>query len=166
MLTPLVLFTITRHTVGAVFLSQGRPDVQLRWSILMVVLVAAYTLAGAPWGLFGAVTAVSTLEAVGWVISHRMANGLLELPFRRFLANLRTPLIAAALFGGALQLLRGVTGFGAAEPSWPNLAAWAAAAVPLYAAALHLLDAGLSRSFWRTLMDVLGAALKGRERTT
>ncbi len=164
MLTPLVLFTITRHTVGAVFLSQGRPEVQLRWSLLMVVLVAAYTLAGAPWGLFGAVAAVSTLEVVGWVISHRWANRLLELPFRRFLANLRTPLGAALLFGAGLYLLKSVTAAGAAGPSWPVLAVWAAGAVPLYAAVVHVLDAELSRSFWRTLADVLRSAAAGRGR--
>ncbi len=162
LLTPLVLFTITRHTVGAVFLSQGRPDIQLRWSVLMVALVAAYTLAGAPWGLSGAVTAVSTLEVVGWVISHRWANRLLELPFRRFLANLRAPALAAGLFGGSLWLLRDVTGSLAAEPSWPTLAAWGVGAVPLWAAALHVMDRELSRAFWRTLGAVLGAGLARR----
>ncbi len=154
-LTPLVLFSITRHTVGAVFLSQGRPDTQLRWSLLMVVLVAAFTLIGSPWGLFGAVTALSTLELFGWLASHRMANRLIGLPMRRFLGNLLVPFAAAMLFGGLLLVLRVLAGGADTAPSWPGTVGWAVLSVPLYAAVLHALDPELSRALWRTLVDTV-----------
>jgi PST family polysaccharide transporter len=154
-LTPLVLFTATRHTVSAVFLSQGRPDTQLRWSVLMIVLAGVYVIAGSPWGLFGAVAALSILEVAGWVISHRMANRLLELPMRAFLGNLRVPALATLILGTLLLGARSLGGWGSAEPSWPALLAWASASLPVYAAVLHALDPELSRAFWGTLRDVL-----------
>jgi len=154
-LTPLVLFSITRHTVGAVFLSQGRPDTQLWWSLLMVALVATFTMIGSPWGLLGSVTALSTLEVFGWLASHRMANRLIELPMRRFLGNLLVPFVCATVFGGLLLALRATTGGAGAAVSWPGMVARAALAVPLYAAVLHALDAELSRSLWRTLADTV-----------
>ena len=154
-LTALVLFMTTRHTVSPVFLSQGRPDVQLRWSVAMVVLAGAYVIAGSPWGLFGGVAALSILEVVGWVISHRMANALLELPMRAFLRNLSVPFATTLLLGGLLLVARGLSGWGVSEPSWPVLVAWAAASLPVYAALLHALDVELSRSFWGTLRDVV-----------
>lgn len=154
-LTPLVLFSITRHTVGAVFLSKGRPDTQLGWSVLMIALVATFTLVGSPWGLFGSVAALSTLEVFGWVASHRMANRLLELPMRRFLGNLLVPLAAAMVFGGLLLGLGRLSGGDGAAPSWPGTMAWAALAIPLYGAVLHTMDAELSRALWRTLADTV-----------
>jgi O-antigen/teichoic acid export membrane protein len=154
-LTPLVLFTTTRHTVSPVFLSQGRPDVQMRWSLLMVVLAGAYVIAGSPWGLFGAIAALSILEVVSWIVSHRMANALLGLTMSAFLRNLLVPMATTLVLGGVLLAARSLGGWGVAEPSWPVLAAWAAASLPVYVAVLHALDAELSRSFWRTLRDVL-----------
>lgn len=155
LMTPLVLFTITNHTIGAVFLSQGRPDAQLRWTLLSIPLVAAYLAAGSPWGLAGVVAALSTLEVVGWLISHRMANRLLDLPLRPFLANLARPLAVALAFGGVLALLRRLPWWADAAPAWPSVAAWAAAGLPIYAALLHLADARLSRSLWRALLDMV-----------
>ena len=154
-LTPLVLFSITRHTVGAVFLSQGRPDTQLWWSLLMMTLVATFTLVGSPWGLLGSVAALSMLEVFGWVASHRMANRLIGLPMRRFLANLLVPFVTALVFGGLLLGLRRLAGGDAAAVSWPGMVARVALAVPLYAALLHAFDAELSRSLWRTLADTV-----------
>jgi O-antigen/teichoic acid export membrane protein len=153
-MTPLVLFTITNHTIGAVFLSQGRPDTQLRWSLISIVLVAAYLATGVSWGLLGVVTALSTLELAGWLTSHSMANRLLQLPLRRFLANLALPLAASLLFGALLLLLRRLPWWAAAPASWPSLALWALAALPLYAAVLHGLDRETSRSFWHALAEV------------
>ncbi|NJD19422.1 MAG: hypothetical protein FIA95_09105 [Gemmatimonadetes bacterium] len=165
-LTPLVLFTITRHTVGAVFLSQGRPDLQLRWSVLMIVLAAAYVAVGSPRGLLGVVVALYALEGVGWWISHRMANELLALPMGAFLRNLAVPLVAALALGALLLAARGLGGASGSEPSWLAMIAWGVAALPAYAVILHVVDAELSRSFWRTLVDVLASEWKGRGRAT
>jgi O-antigen/teichoic acid export membrane protein len=156
-MTPLVLFTITNHTIGAVFLSRGRPAVQLRWTLVSILLTASYLAAGYPWGVFGVVTALSTLELVGWLISHSMANRLLELPLRRFLANLVMPLSVVLLFAGLIGLVRHLPMWAETPLSWPGLVSWAIAAVPAYAAVLHILDRELSKTFWRALVDVVRA---------
>jgi hypothetical protein len=156
-----VLFTITNHTIGAVFLSQGRPDVQLRWSLVSILLVAVYLATGISWGLFGVVAALSTMEVVGWLVSHRMANRLLQLPLLGFLANLTLPFAASLLFGALLVLLRRLPWWAGAPPSWPALVVWSVAALPLYAAVLHALDRELSRAFWRTLAEVVKTPAAG-----
>ena len=61
------------------FLSQGRPDVQLRWTIIGVTLTAVYFLAGAHWGIEGVAASLSVLGVVTWVVSHGMANALICL---------------------------------------------------------------------------------------
>jgi len=153
LLTPLVLFTITNHTIGAVFLSAGRPDVQLRWSLLSIPLVGIYVAAGAKWGLSGAVASLSALEVVGWSISHAMANKLIGLPFRQFARTFVTPLAVIAAFGAVLAGARHAAA--PVSPSWPVLAAWGLAALALYAAVLHAADRRLSREYWGALVDGL-----------
>jgi O-antigen/teichoic acid export membrane protein len=94
---PVTLRMITAHTVGAVFLSQGRADVQLRWVIYSILLMSAYTVIGRPWGIEGVAASVLVLGFLGWGVSHHMANRLLELRFRDFLRPLSLPVAAALL---------------------------------------------------------------------
>lgn len=103
---------VTGHTVGAVFLSQGRPDVQLRWVTIALGLVTAYVLAGVPWGLAGVALSFTVLDSIGWAISHTMANRLLGLSFRDFLAALCRPAATQAVFATlalGVQLVFGAT---------------------------------------------------------
>ena len=92
-LTILATFrNITAHTVGAVFLSQGRADVQLKWVIWSILLLSGYALIGYPWGIEGIAVAVSLLGFFGWGLSHYMANRLIDLSFRDFLRPLLLPI--------------------------------------------------------------------------
>ncbi len=157
-LTPMTLFTITNHTIGSVFLSHGRPGLQLRWTLLSVVLTVAWVVVGAPWGLLGAVTALSVLDGVGWIVSHRMANGVLGLSWTAFLGNLGTPAIAASCFGAALLAARSLAD-GRAPASPTGIAATVLMSVCLYAGILYVVDRALARDLWRALRDVARAPL-------
>ena len=152
-LTPMTLFTITNHTIGAVFLSHGRPGLQLRWTLLSIVLAVAWVVLGAPWGLLGAVTALSVLDGVGWVISHRMANAVLALSWPAFLRNLATPAAAASAFGAALLVARRL-GDGGTPPSAAGIIGMALMSVCLYAGLLYGLDRALARDLWQALGDI------------
>jgi PST family polysaccharide transporter len=89
---------VTGHTTGAVLLSQGRPDLQLRWTTISFLLSLVYFAAGRPWGLEGVAAAAAVLEISGWAIRHTMANSVLDLTWRRFAATLSPLWIAHALF--------------------------------------------------------------------
>jgi hypothetical protein len=147
----MTLFTITNHTIGAVFLSHGRPGLQLRWTLLSIVLAVAWVVLGAPWGLLGAVTALSVLDGVGWVISHRMANAVLALSWPAFLRNLATPAAAASAFGAALLVARRL-GDGGTPPSAAGIIGMALMSVCPTPACTSWM--GPARDLWQALGDV------------
>lgn len=134
---PVTLRVITAHTVGAVFLSQGRPDVQLRWILLQIVLMSSYALVGAPWGIEGVALSVAALGFTGWAVSHAMANRLINLPFAEFLRNLGAPAAAAIALTVLLVLgAHGLRQLGLPAPAL--LAAGAGLGLLLHAAVLRL----------------------------
>ncbi len=86
--------TISGHSIGAIFLSQGRPDTRLRWVTVNLALVPLQFFVGSSWGLPGYALSLSLVGIVGWVISRQMANRLIDLTWRRFLAALAAPFAA------------------------------------------------------------------------
>lgn len=79
---------VTGHTTGAVLLSHGRSDLQLRWTIYALFLSVAYFFVGRPWGLEGVVLSQAALETAGWAMRHTMANRILDLSWRQFARSL------------------------------------------------------------------------------
>ena len=90
---------VTGHTTGAVLLSHGRPDLQVRWTIYALVFSIIYFAVGRPWGLAGVAAAQAILETGGWAIRHTMANRILNLSWRQFARSLSPLWIAHAAFG-------------------------------------------------------------------
>lgn len=96
---------VTGHTTGAVLLSHGRADLQLRWTAYALALSVVYFFAGRPWGLEGVVLAQAVLETVGWALRHSMANRILDLSWRQFTRSLGPLWIAhAALVAAAIAI--------------------------------------------------------------
>jgi lipopolysaccharide exporter len=89
---------VTGHTTGAVLLSHGRPDLQVRWTALALLFSVTYFFAGRPWGLEGVALAQAGLETGGWAIRHTMANRILDLTWRQFARALSPIWIAHAAF--------------------------------------------------------------------
>ena len=90
---------VTGHTTGAVLLSHGRPDLQVRWTIYALAFSIIYFAVGRPWGLAGVAAAQAILETGGWAIRHTMANRILNLSWRQFARSLSPLWIAHAAFG-------------------------------------------------------------------
>jgi PST family polysaccharide transporter len=149
--------TVTNHSIGAVFLSQGRPDVQLRWSALSVPLMVVTVAAGLPWGLAGVAASLATAGLAGWWISHAMANRLIGLSMRGFLGAACGPTLAglaalAMTFGvRALCLAVGVS------PLLVGLPAALLSVLPAYFIVLHHVRPDLARAVWQALLDRSGA---------
>lgn len=136
--------SITLHSIGAVFLSHGRPDVRLRWVVLSIGLVAVTFLAGRPWGLPGYALSSSLVGVVGWAIAHTMANRLLGLDWAGFWRAIRRPLLAHLALAALLLALRlSLHGRLAEQPRLALLAL--VPALPCYLALLGALDRPLLR---------------------
>jgi O-antigen/teichoic acid export membrane protein len=136
--------TITSHSIGAVFLSHGRPDVRLKWVVISIVLVPVTFLVGRPWGLPGYALACSLFGVVGWAISHTMANRLIGLDWAAFWRAIRRPLLSHASFAALLFALRlALRERLAADPRLAVLAL--VPALPCYLALLAALDRPLLR---------------------
>jgi PST family polysaccharide transporter len=97
---------VTGHTTGAVLLSHGRPELQVRWTAMALIFSVIYFVVGRPWGLEGVAMAQAVLETGGWAIRHTMANRVLNLSWRQFARALSPLWIAQALFVGTTIALR------------------------------------------------------------
>lgn len=160
LLAPLAWRQITAHTIGAVFLSQGRPDVQLRWALYSLPLKAAYFLIGMAWGPAGVALSLSICGVGGWAIGHTMANRLIGLRFARFLRALIPPLACHGLLAAALLAIK----WGAETRAAISPLTWIVIAAPLalaiYAPLLRLIDPALLAGVQRLVV----AALRGHGR--
>lgn len=93
-LLPLIAFitlrTTTDHSVGAVFLAQGRPE----------PLMLLYYGLGSRWGLLGFLAAWASVGALGWMVPHILACRVIGMRFGDFLRGLAPIVFALGLSGG------------------------------------------------------------------
>ena len=98
--------TITVHSVGAIFLARGRPDMRVRWVVVSVAFTPVMFFAGKAWGLEGYAVSCSIIGFLVWAISHTLANRLIDLHWGRFLRAIAAPLATHAAFAAVLVALR------------------------------------------------------------
>jgi len=75
-------------TIGPLCLSQGRPDILLRWNLLFAPAVVGSIAVGVRWGLEGVALAYTSVSGVAWYFSHALANRVIALPMSLFLRAL------------------------------------------------------------------------------
>lgn len=75
-------------TVGTIFLSCGRPDLQFKWSIFAVPLICIAIAIGLKWGINGVAVSYTAAELCLWLLSHVIANKLINLKMKDFLMSL------------------------------------------------------------------------------
>src|SRR6476661_4587713 len=97
---------VTGHTTGAVLLSHGRPDLQVRWTAYALVFSIMYFVIGMPWGLEGVAGAQAIFEVGGWMVRHTMANRILNLSWRQFARSLSPLWIAQGIYVVVVFALR------------------------------------------------------------
>ena len=153
---PVTLRIITAHTVGAVFLSQGRSDVQLKWIALQFVLMTIYALAGSPWGIEGLAVSVLVLGFAGWTVSHLMANRLIGLSLADFLRNLAGPLAAVLLLTSLLSVAGQGLRLLLPRATAPLLLAGAGLALLLHGLVLRGVAPGLFRELRQAVREAAG----------
>jgi O-antigen/teichoic acid export membrane protein len=104
-------------SIGVVFMSKGRPGLELKLNLYGAVKLPIFLLIGAPWGLPGVAWAYLASSLTGMPVQQHFANRLLGLSWRRYLQALAPAAGATA----AMAL-----GLGAWH--WLALAPWASLA--------------------------------------
>jgi polysaccharide transporter, PST family len=163
-LMPLMAFitlrTCTNHSVGALLLAQGRPELQLLWSAINIPLMLCYFALGRPWGLPGFLAVWASVGILGWAIPHVVSCRVIGMRFRELLEGIAPVVlalaIAAALWRAALWAL---SGWIAAR--W-RVAVLALPAFVTYAVVLWACDRVLVREAWQAIRS----ALPGSNRRT
>ena len=89
-------------TVGTIYLSQGRSDIPLKWIIVVAPFVCCAFFVGVRWGIEGVATSYALFTAVTWVISHAIANRLIELRAGYFWSALMPATCASLLMVGVV----------------------------------------------------------------
>lgn len=92
-------------TVGTIYLSQGRADLQMKYAIIFAPIVIGAFFIGVHWGIEGVAAAYAIATLCIWIWSHKIANGLINLQLAPFLRELLPAARASALMCGVLVCL-------------------------------------------------------------
>jgi O-antigen/teichoic acid export membrane protein len=89
-------------TVGTIYLSQGRSDIPLKWILGVGPVAYCAFFIGIQWGIEGVAASYAVFTAVTWIISHAIANRLIELRADYFWSALMPATCASLLMVGAV----------------------------------------------------------------
>lgn len=138
-------------TMGWVFQSQGRTDLQLRWTAINGVITIISFLIGIRWGVMGVAWAYAIRSYVIWYPSISVPGRLIGMTFGEFMRNV------ADIFALSGVMALAVWGLGLILPmDWPHwltLAAQVAAGVVIFGG----LVVGLKIQAYRDLVGLVGA---------
>ncbi len=93
-------------TVGPVLRSKGRPDIELKLSLVTVALLVPCLLIGVRFGTVGVALGVSGVAAIMWLTRQIFANRLIGLRMRDYLASLRPAAFGAVVMAVTLLAFR------------------------------------------------------------
>jgi len=82
------MFQSVGTTVGTIYLATGRADIQLKWAIFAVPLICLAIIIGLNWGINGVAVSYTSISLLLWLLSHAVANRLIDLKMKDFLASL------------------------------------------------------------------------------
>jgi PST family polysaccharide transporter len=93
-------------TVGTIFYSQGRSDLQLKWGVFASIMYILTFLLGIQWGLVGLILLYIAMGMILWPLSHYIANRLIGLDMKTFFQTMIPATIASLLMVLALSTLK------------------------------------------------------------
>ncbi len=95
-------------TVGTIFLSQGKSALAFKMSLIISPIVWIAFGIGTIWGVTGVALCYAVVSGCWWLISHYIANSIIELDMRRFLRTLFPALRVSVFTGIGLYLIQKV----------------------------------------------------------
>ncbi len=159
-LCPLGLTQSVLTTVGALYRSQGRPDLELRVGLVLKTALVVGIVVGLQWGVVGVAAGYAIASLVNTVPAAYFPGRLVGIRLSDYGRAVAGPTLGAVVMGGGVLLLsRGL------PTHWPpvaRLGVEAAAGIALYAAlaaALRLHAVRELRQLWRDHRAGPGARL-------
>lgn len=132
-------------TVGWLYQSQGRTDLQFRWGLFSGVVTLTAFAVGVVWGVMGVAVAYTIRSYLLWYHSITIPGRLVGLSFGEFLANV------APVFALSLVMAAATWGVGGLLPegwgAWPTLGVQVASGVTIFWALVRLLRIRAYREF-------------------
>jgi PST family polysaccharide transporter len=92
-------------TMGWIYNSQGRTDIQLRWGLYVFVVKTIAFLIGLRWGITGVAAAYTVSSYLLWYPNWTMAGRLIHLRFGEMVRNLAEPFFCAVAMAAAVWAL-------------------------------------------------------------
>jgi PST family polysaccharide transporter len=93
-------------TVGIIFNSQGRSDLQLKWGVFASSVYVAAFLIGIHWGLIGLILMYMAVCFTIWPLSHYFSNRIIGLDMKTFFKSMLPAAMASILMVSVLLLLK------------------------------------------------------------
>lgn len=82
-------------TVGTIYMSQARTDLQFKYTLIFTPIIVASFLVGIQWGIIGVALCYLITQSGIWIWSHVIANRLINLKLSIFFAQLLPATYAA-----------------------------------------------------------------------
>lgn len=93
-------------TVGTIYMSQGRADLQLKYTAIFSSIVVASFFVGVQWGVIGVAVAYAFASGGIWMWSHAIANRLIGLQMKTLLSQLVPSITASAGMYALLSVIK------------------------------------------------------------
>jgi len=87
-------------------MSQGKPDIELRLTMIRIVALGSMILSGSRYGIVGVAVAVSAYAAIFPLLFQWVANRLIQLPMSDFLRALAPSAFGAVVMGTIVWLVQ------------------------------------------------------------
>ncbi len=82
-------------TVPAVFMARGRPDINLKLSLVQLVLLVPLLFLGVRYGAAGVAAVISGVSVVTFLVRQRFVHAVIDLSFKSYLLSLRPAVLAS-----------------------------------------------------------------------
>ena len=102
------LLKVVGTMVGSMFMAKGKASWQLNWSLFSLAVLAPAMYVAVPHGVEGMAAAVALTSLLFLVISQHLANRLIGLPARMYVAALTRPALAVFTVAVLLALIHPV----------------------------------------------------------
>jgi O-antigen/teichoic acid export membrane protein len=89
-------------SIPAVFLARGRPDINLKLSVVQLVLLVPLLFLGVRYGAPGVAAVVSGVSVVTFMVRQKYVHEVIDLNFKSYLLSLRPAMLASIIMAAVV----------------------------------------------------------------
>lgn len=95
-------------TVGSVLMAKGRPDIEFKYLLLLLVGMVTAVIIGSFHGVVGVAIAVTLLTVIAFPVIQAITNRLIGLSFKEYFTSLWPAAFATAIMAGSILVYKSV----------------------------------------------------------